>query len=396
MRKFCWLAALFFLLFLLLLPSAGAEEAVFCQPGEEVTVTLSVTENPSQAVAATLFLQYDHAALALIPSNTVQNDSTFLLDLNGIAVGTPIAVSFRALTGAAAGDYAVTLELKEAGTIDEEFVDDLGFSTVVITIEGSGDFTFEEVNGGLRVTGYQGADARVNVPAEWNGLPVTAIGKQAFRNCGWVEKVSLPSSVREIGNNAFQGCRALVGISMSHVTAIGNYAFYGCSALQGVYLPNTLSSLGEYAFASCQSLASVDLPGSVGTVPKSAFMGCAGLYSVTIGEGVTEIQAQAFYSCENLTELSLPEGLLSIRDDAFSKCVRLSSVSLPQSLEILYSKVFNDCAGLTSVTVPGNTDVEAGYVFQNCSADLVVAVVEGSPMHHYCVRNKIPFTFIQH
>lgn len=392
MRK---IAGLLLLLILLSSSSAWAEETAACGPGEEVTVNLSVTENPSRAVAINMAVQYDHAALELIPSNTVQNDSTFLLNLDGIQEGTSVSVSFRVLPEAAPGDYAVTLELKEAGTIDEEFVYDVGFSTAVITVEGESEFTYIEADGEIRITGYLGADSKVTVPSTLNGLPVTAIGDKAFKGCAELQKISLPSSLRVIGNNAFQDCRALFAISMPRVLSIGNYAFYGCASLQKVYLPEVLTEIGEYAFASCQNLSYVTIPGNVYAVPKCAFMGCASLCSVTFRPGVTEIGNTAFYNCTSLREISFPETLLQIGEHAFSKCGALESVTFPESLERVKGYAFEKCGKLVSVTVPGNTSVVDGYAFIECSVDLVVSVKEGSPMHDYCAQQGIACAFIQ-
>lgn len=381
---------------------ACAAESVEAQPGEEVTVTLTVDANPSIAVAATMNIEYDHAALELIPNNSVQNDSTFLLDLNGIAEGTAISITFRVLPEALGGEYPVSLRLKEAGTIDEIFVDDLAFSVASIAVAGgtqpagAADYAFEEVNGRVRVTKYLGTDTHAAVPERINGLPVAEIGSQAFKGCDQLESVVVPEGVEIIGKNAFHSCRSLRRIDLPDtVTSIGVYAFFGCSALEEVHLSAALSQMGEYAFASCQSLKEVTVPGSLNALPISAFMSCGSLRRVTVLPGVTRIGQKVFYNCVSLTEVSLPEGLTVIESNAFFKCKSLEEIVIPETVEMIQGNVFSGCDSLVSVTVLGNASTTDGHVFDGCTGRLVVRVRMGSPMYAYCGKNGVAFEVIE-
>ena len=67
------------------------------------------------------------------------------------------------------------------------------------------NFTFEKVGNSYKVTGYTGNDAALEIPAEYSLLPVTEIGAEAFKNNAAITSVSVPTTVKKIGANAFSG-----------------------------------------------------------------------------------------------------------------------------------------------------------------------------------------------
>ena len=52
-------------------------------------------------------------------------------------------------------------------------------------------------------------DPHVSIPSDYEGLPVTQIGANAFKNVSSLVSVSLPDTIVEIGNYAFAGCNNL-------------------------------------------------------------------------------------------------------------------------------------------------------------------------------------------
>ena len=57
------------------------------------------------------------------------------------------------------------------------------------------------------------------------------------------------------------------------VTNIGSAAFFGCSNITSVSIPKSVKSIGEWAFFECV-LTSVTIPNSVTTIGESAFQDC--------------------------------------------------------------------------------------------------------------------------
>ena len=82
-------------------------------------------------------------------------------------------------------------------------------------------------------------------------LPSTikSIGAEAFKNCRNLTSVTLMSSVR-IGDEAFFGCDELTEVSGGSISAIGSRAFYGCFRLSSM-TEISATTAGEDAFAFC-------------------------------------------------------------------------------------------------------------------------------------------------
>ena len=73
---------------------------------------------------------------------------------------------------------------------------------------------------------------KIIIPAEYNGLPVTAISEGAFQSSDALESIVIPDSVTHIGTYAFDGCTNLSSIDISkNLSYIGSYAFDGCDSI---------------------------------------------------------------------------------------------------------------------------------------------------------------------
>ena len=63
--------------------------------------------------------------------------------------------------------------------------------------------------------------------------PVTAFGDNAFKECGGLQSITIPSSVTSLGNSCFEWCEGLTSITIpSSVTSLGESCFHWCSKLE--------------------------------------------------------------------------------------------------------------------------------------------------------------------
>lgn len=79
-----------------------------------------------------------------------------------------------------------------------------------------------------------------------NGLET--IGDSAFAYTS-IESLSLPTTLKTIGNSAFNGCYALNKVIIPDgVKSIGERAFFYCDKLKKVAVPKSVKDIGDYAF----------------------------------------------------------------------------------------------------------------------------------------------------
>lgn len=113
------------------------------------------------------------------------------------------------------------------------------------------------------------------IPAYMADTPVGRIGNEAFSGAKYLEELTLPETVYNIGFAAFYKATRLKKINFSQgLRILERSAFNTCTALEELILPDTLIDIGERAFAYCTKLRSVQIPASVGHIADDAFDGC--------------------------------------------------------------------------------------------------------------------------
>ena len=190
-------------------------------------------------------------------------------------------------------------------------------------------FHTEENSGLVTITGYTGNETNLTIPPTANGMPIVAIGNEAFRG-KQLASVTIPDSVTSIGERAFSENRLTSVTIPDSVTSIGNSAFSG-NQLASVTIGNSVTSIGISAFQG-NRLTSVTIPDSVTSIGNVAFNHNQ-LTSVTIGNGVTSIGNWAFSGEQHqLTSVTIPNSVTSIGTYAFGTL--LTSITIGANVEI--------------------------------------------------------------
>jgi hypothetical protein len=191
------------------------------------------------------------------------------------------------------------------------------------TPENIADYEYTITDGEVTITKYNGEGGNLNLPHEIEGLPVTAVGTGAFRNCTGLETVYISSPITKIGNNAFMSCTELTSVDMANsVTTIGKNAFQNCTKLADVYLSKSLTEIGDSAFYACDIQGSITIPSGVKTIPSMIFYGNANLEEIKFDEGVESLNA--VISSNYIKRVFIPKSVTSIDTEAFAMCPNLT------------------------------------------------------------------------
>jgi hypothetical protein len=254
----------------------------------------------------------------------------------------------------------------------------------------------------ITITGYTGPGGNVTVPATINGVPVRAIGPQAFLTRA-LTGIVIPVGVTNIGVEAFWSCHALTNATLPEgLITIGQSAFLDCSALAEITIPSSVTDIGIQAFLECASLKTITVdplnrvfssadgvlfdksqltliqfpegkggsytaPNGVVNVADNAFFWSTNLTGIVLASGVTNIGGGAFMNCTSLTSITLPNSLTTIGLYAFYGCAALTNLTLPDGVTSIGRIAFGACTSLTTFTIPASVNSIDDGVFINCT-----------------------------
>ncbi len=256
----------------------------------------------------------------------------------------------------------------------------------------------------------EGASKEFSVPSEYQGKPVTEIGRGAFSKSS-VKSVVVPTGITKIGNGAF-ATQSLERISLPEgLLSIAPSAFASCKSLTEVKLPQSLEKIGDAAFDRCEQLSVLEIPANVTYIGDGAFQGCSRLRQLTVADGNASFKVEKnedgnviytadgteLVSCPGLfhSEYSVAEGTVRIRDRAFYGCYTenfsgktdssdghnvvgygLVSIEFPSSLKEIGDAAFFECNRLERIDLPEGLEIIGMEAFG--STDLTGTIGLGS------------------
>ena len=280
----------------------------------------------------------------------------------------------------------------------------------VLTISGTGamnNFTYERDISDCPWHGVRYALKKIVVKEG-----VTSIGSYAFSFDLSVTDVTLPSSLKTIGNDAFLGCHGLTSVVIPEgVTSIGAYAFWRCTSLQTITVPASATKFGDHAFDTREYYdgsyhtqltdiyyggsrqqwydagggdaaltdVTVHFNGTTGDIidggqcGDSAFWKLDKDYTLTIyGTGAM----YDYYPDDNgyltspwinfdVKKIDVQEGITTIGAYAFCYTVNATALSLPDSLTTIGQDAFC-CYGGTEIVVPDKVTSIGDFAFNTC------------------------------
>ena len=224
-----------------------------------------------------------------------------------------------------------------------------------------------------RLTRYRGRETDIVLPT---GIKI--IGRSAFEY-GEITSVVIPEGVETIDDCAFSECKNLRSVKLpSTLKEIGGDAFSYCEQLTSIVIPDGVETIGDSIFPVCKNLKSVKLPNTIKIIGRNAFDTCEQLTSIVIPEGVETIDYSAFANCKNLKSVKLPNTIKIIGAFAFDTCEQLTSIVIPEGVETIDNYAFSACKELKDIYVPDSVHVIGKYAFDTDNDDTTVHTVRGS------------------
>ncbi|MCH5147454.1 MAG: leucine-rich repeat protein [Clostridiales bacterium] len=172
---------------------------------------------------------------------------------------------------------------------------------------------------------------------------LTTVGTSAFRNCtklvsvdfGEKPAVKVEPEEGKDEPEALEGepeeGQGESGAVKSKLTAISVSMFEGCSKLTSITIPESVKTIGEDAFTSCIALTDVELGIGVQTLGKRAFRGCTALKTLdlTSATSLTNINDRAFEGNTALDKIIIPNSVQNIGKNQLAGCTALNYISVP-------------------------------------------------------------------
>lgn len=282
------------------------------------------------------------------------------------------------------------------------------------TYKTYGGYTYTVSGSTAKIIGYAGQAEDLIVPATLGGYTVASIGEYAFAGNSILETLTLPDSLRDVGERAFYMCLDLVAAKLgTGLSGFNENVFDGCANLSAVSVAagnTSFSASGGILYNRAKTRLILCPEGKTGTLTVSpgvtvvgdyAFEACDELADVVFPQGLREIGTGAFLQCGELMELNLPGSVVKIGYDAFDgtgwysyqnsgmvyagKVAYAYKGTMPPSTRIalrtgttgVAAAAFYDCASLTGVTIPPSVVCIGEWAFENCY-NLVSAAIPKS------------------
>ena len=241
--------------------------------------------------------------------------------------------------------------------------------------------------------GYYGTEGKITLPNT-----VTKINDDALKGNKKIVSVTIPGSVKDIANNAFQGCPNLEEIIFTNPDKASNNliirinAFQNCPKLTKCEIPARANQVVGNIFKGCTSLTEIKVnannpyyfaqdgvlfgPALVNYQPQyedaytlqSYPAGREGAYtipSIVHGKKIDQIWTSGFEGASGLTGISIPSSIGRLGTAAFEG-TGLTHVTIPDTVQQVDPAVFQNCTSLVSVKLlNGITEIDQ-YLFANC------------------------------
>lgn len=368
------------------------------------TVVLTNTKNTSNSVS----LDVDFAGIYAVGNDTEDSSASAEISvaevenaLYGTYTGTIIyKVETTAADGSVLADESANINQSE------EEAREAGFT-----------FSYNNDMGTVKIDSFtKGEETEVVVPAYINDKPVTKISANVFKGQSELTKITVPSTINMIEDNAFNGCsNAEIYINSASFEASGIDTFTNVKEIHvltltpGLPIDGIVTAIGKDVPVFLGDTLFTSADGKVKQLSDNKYYMCfteegtcidlslsdivtkginsslgnrngKGLMIMTAdgnvnypkyvnGALVTEIPNLVYYNDKNLKSIKIPDSVTYIGIYAFGSCSNLKSVNIPNGVTSIKEFTFDRCESLTGdLVIPEGVTSIGDYAFQYCKS----------------------------
>ena len=248
--------------------------------------------------------------------------------------------------------------------------------------------TYKIENDEVTITGCNKYLSDIDIPADIDGYPVTAIAEEAFYDCVALSNITLPEGLKKIGANAFYNSGYYNDESnwTDGALYIGNYLINVQNDVTECDIKDGTTVIGDSAFTV---LSSSEI--EYGATPDSRALSSASLPSSEMS--IRSLQYIEVPDVSLLSSVSIPESVKSIGNNAFENCTLLTSATFPKRMAEIGADAFNNCTSLEYVTIYERVKKIGDNAFGNCD-DVKIRGLMCSYAEEYAKENSIEFEAI--
>lgn len=257
----------------------------------------------------------------------------------------------------------------------KEFVLKDSYTTNVFILQGASSIEKLELNGNVKVSSLFGGYS-ANVPTSLKEVTVNAnstiITANFLNGCGMVEKVNLPSTIKEIRSFAFANCRLIKDINIENVESIGDEAFLGCLELTNISYSNHLSNIGTKVFMGTKWLDESKEEFIVINNILIKFNNINNIEDVVVSDNIVMVAGGAFTGDNTIKSITFGQNIVKLNSGSFDSCTNLHKIVLNTTHVVNIDLYIFDT--LSSFTVDVNNDIIDEYkenVYWSLYSDLL-------------------------
>lgn len=279
---------------------------------------------------------------------TMENGKSYLTDITNCDEGSIGADNKLFLVGAAPGTAQITEENPETGEKIHKTV-----KTYTVTIESNSivyryDDSMKDLYGSILdvdSSDYEISEIDSGSFGEGTGIGWKLDGKGCLTIHGTGEMQEIEKDTTEAVLDAIPWLKHQVNIVKivveEGITGISSFVFTGTKSLKEVTLPSTLKSIGQDAFAE-SAVETLNLPEGLETIAARAFTECSNLKEVTIPASVRVIGSEAFKDCTALADVWFLDKSPYFVEYSYADGTKLDNAFAGDTIRIHYPKAMED------------------------------------------------------